>query len=214
MGLFSRKKSATEAETIAPSASTEATSETVEAEESTPAVGPQELKPEELLEGGFADLGVLKIRPVEGMQVNLPSENPPFEFITFIIGNSAVQISVFAAPKTSGTWEDRREQIIAAYEEQGLTVREGKSRYGTDVLVDLPVETPDGRVGTGTIRFAGASGPRWVAQFGFHGPAVDPESAAAKMIDEFLDQVRIERGNAPHPPFTPLPITLPMEHEE
>ncbi|MBV7363750.1 DUF3710 domain-containing protein [Actinomycetaceae bacterium TAE3-ERU4] len=211
MGIFSRKKTISNDTAENVGEPDDGLKEEAEPKKVEASVGPCDIGVEELGDS-YADFGAIKIKPLEGMQVNLPPNTPPYEYITFVIGSSAVQISVFAIPKNLDGWKKRKEQIIAAYEEQGLAVRSGNSRYGEDVLVDMPVETPDGRSGIGTIRFAGVSGERWVAQIGFHGQAVDPDSSAAHQIDEFLDEVRVERGNNPHPPFTPLEITLPLEN--
>ena len=173
-----------------------------------PKIGPESVAPGTELPG-YIDMGAIQIKPVEGIQVNLPQENPPYEYITFLIAGSALQIAIRSCPRSDDGWAERKKQVKEAYIEEGFKVDSTESRYGEDLVVEIPVNTPDGRKGVGQIRFAGVSGDRWVAQLAFHGAAVDPDSDAAKIIDGFVDSLKVVRGQDPMPPYVPLTISLP-----
>ena len=55
--------------------------------------------------------------------------------ITLIHDNSAVQIGVFAAPRTEDIWEEVREEINASVAKQGGKTEEIEGDFGTELLV-------------------------------------------------------------------------------
>ncbi|AOZ72676.1 hypothetical protein BK816_04710 [Boudabousia tangfeifanii] len=221
MGLFSRKsKAKTEpnepetAETVAgklPEEDERPKLETPFVPDNT--VGPKSLGLGEEIPDGYGDLGILKIKAVPGMQVNLGSEDetqPPFHQATFLIQNSAVQVTVFAIPKGEDGWQKIKSQLAEMFADRNYLVKERETRYGQELFVEAEVRTPDGRLGVTQMRVAGVTGERWACQFTVYGPAVDPESESAQKLDEFLDEMLISRGNTPMPPYRPIALTPPQ----
>ena len=67
------------------------------------------------------DLGALRITPVEGMQLRLEldQEQQTVQSAHALIGESSVQLQVFAAPRTLGVWGDIRTEIADSITAQG-----------------------------------------------------------------------------------------------
>ena len=75
---------------------------------------------------------------------------------------STLQVQPFAAPRTTGLWEETREQIRAQIRQQGGRVEEREGPLGPELLAEVPVAAgPDGAAGKRLARFVGVDGPRW-----------------------------------------------------
>ncbi|OKL49949.1 DUF3710 domain-containing protein [Boudabousia marimammalium] len=168
----------------------------------------------ELPTDGYADLGIVRFHPVSGMQMNMPQNQEPYSPLTFIIANAALQVTVFACPKGEDGRLKRYEDITQAYEGSDSTVTQVETRYGTELHVSTPVTAPDGRAGVGVVRILLVGGHRWVAQLVIHGAAVDLDSAAAKLIDDFIDSLIIVRGSNPAAPYSILLPQNPAEFQQ
>ena len=155
------------------------------------------------------DLGRLLIPAVEGVEVRVQA-NPDggVEQIVLVHGNSALQLGVFAAPRSEGIWDEVREDIRKQLYSDGVAAEEIDGRYGVELKAR--VRTPDGLA---DIRFVGIDGPRWMVRAVFQGPAAtDP--AAARPLDEALRGLVVDRGGAAMPVREPLPLRLPREVAE
>src|SRR4051812_2394081 len=77
------------------------------------------------------DLGSLLIPAIEGVEVRVQA-NPDggVEQVVLVDGESALQLGVFAAPKTEGIWAEVREEISSAMIADGVEAREVTGRYG------------------------------------------------------------------------------------
>jgi len=155
------------------------------------------------------DLGSLQIPAIEGVEVRVQA-NPDGAIQQVVLANrgSALQLGVFAAPRTEGIWDEVRVEITESLRRDGASIREATGEYGPELVAQ--VRTPDG--GT-DLRFVGIDGPRWMVRALFQGPAaVDP--AAAATLTEVLHGLVVDRGQEAKPVREPLPLRLPRELAE
>lgn len=153
------------------------------------------------------DLGSLRIPAVQEVEVRVQA-NPEgvIQQVVLVYGESALQLGVFAAPRTDGIWDEWREEIRTSLAADGVVAEEVPGDYGTELRAQ--VRTPDG--GRADLRFVGVDGPRWMIQGVFQGrAATDP--AAAGPLTECLGGLVVDRGQEAKPVREPLPLRLPRE---
>jgi hypothetical protein len=163
---------------------------------------------------GRLELGALWVPMVEGMELQLQMDEGTGQVtgVFVVLGDSAVQLQAFAAPRSEGIWRDVREEIAAGITEQGGTADPGYGRFGGELLARVPAPQPDGKVGFQPLRFTGVDGPRWLLRAVFHGrAAVEPESATA--LEDLVARVVVDRGREPMGPRELLPLHLPVGAE-
>lgn len=153
------------------------------------------------------DLGSLRIPAVPDVEVRVQA-NPDgvIQQVVLVHGESALQLGVFAAPRSEGIWDEWREEIRTSLAADGVTVEELAGDYGTELKAR--VRTPDG--GVADLRFVGVDGPRWMVQGVFQGRAASDPAAAAPLA-ECLRGLVVERGREAKPVREPLPLRLPRE---
>lgn len=155
------------------------------------------------------DLGSLQIPAIEGVEVRVQA-NPDggIEQVVLVDGESALQLGVFAAPRTEGIWAEVREEIATAMAEDGVQPREVTGRYGIELVAR--VTTPDGPA---DVRFVGVDGPRWMVRALFQGAAAaDPGREG--VLGVALEGLVVIRDDEPRPVREPLPLRLPKEMAE
>ncbi|MGB3762552.1 MAG: DUF3710 domain-containing protein [Ornithinimicrobium sp.] len=128
--------------------------------------------------------------------------------VTCGFGDSKVQIQVFAAPRSSGIWDDIRGEIVAAIKQAGGSVTEQQGIMGTELHTRLPSRTPSGDTVFQPARFVGIDGPKWFLRAVLHGPAAVEEQQARAMLG-FVRQIIVDRGDEPRPPRELLALTAP-----
>ncbi|MGB3257561.1 MAG: DUF3710 domain-containing protein [Ornithinimicrobium sp.] len=128
--------------------------------------------------------------------------------VTCGFGDSKVQIQVFAAPRSSGIWDDIRGEIVAAIKQAGGSVTEQQGSMGTELHTRLPSRTPSGDTVFQPARFVGIDGPKWFLRAVLHGPAAVEEQRARAMLG-FVRQIIVDRGDEPKPPRELLALTPP-----
>lgn len=151
------------------------------------------------------DLGGLRIRGVSGleMQVQTDEARSVITLVTLVLGDGAVQVQAFAAPKTSGIWDDVRKQIAGSISGQGGLVEEAEGPFGTELRARVP-----GQGGAlQPARFVGVNGPRWFLRGLFLGSAATP-GARTDLEDVFRGLVVVRGGDA-MAPGEPLPLRMP-----
>jgi hypothetical protein len=152
------------------------------------------------------DLGSLQIPAVADVEVRVQA-NPDGEVqqVVLVAGDSALQLGVFAAPRTEGIWDEVRDEIRQQLAGDGFVAEEVNGAYGVELRSQ--VQTPDG---VADIRFVGVDGPRWMVRGVYQGPAaVDP--AQAGPLAECLTGLVVDRGAEAMPVREPLPLRLPRE---
>ncbi|MGI4893992.1 MAG: DUF3710 domain-containing protein [Janthinobacterium lividum] len=160
-------------------------------------------------------LGGLRLAGREGMELRFEVEEGSQRVIAVTVGlnGSTVQLQVFAAPRSSGVWDEIRHEIAAAVAGQGGSAEERVGPLGAELLCRLPVRTEDGRTAHQPTRFAGVDGPRWFLRAVFAGPAALEVAAAAELEDVVRDVV-VVRGGEAMAPRELIALALPPSPEE
>lgn len=153
------------------------------------------------------DLGSLQIPAVPEVEVRVQA-NPDgvIQQVVLVHGESALQLGVFAAPRSEGIWDEWREEIRTSLAADGVLAEEDEGDYGTELKAR--VRTPDG--GVADLRFVGVDGPRWMVQGVFQGRAASDPAAAAPLT-ACLDGLVVDRGKEAKPVREPLPLRLPRD---
>lgn len=161
---------------------------------------------------GRLDLGSLRISGTEGMELRLEIDQEQQHVIaaTAVVGESALQLQAFAAPRSGGLWAEIRSEIAASIETQGGTADLEQSEFGTELRTRMPSAGPDGRTVFAPARFIGVDGPRWFLRGVISGRGAIEESAAAPLLEIFRETV-VVRGSDPMAPRELLPLALPQE---
>ena len=151
------------------------------------------------------DFGSLWIRGVDGLQVQaqLDDATKIFGLITLTLGSGAVQLQVFAAPRTAGLWDDVRSQLASSVSSQGGVIEEGEGEFGVELRGRVP-----GQGGLQPVRFVGVDGPRWFLRGLFLGDAA-PVGGSPELEGVFRDIV-VNRGIEAMAPGEALMMTLPV----
>lgn len=155
------------------------------------------------------DLGSLQIPAVEDVEVRVQADpDGSIQQVVLVHGNNALQLGVFAAPRSEGIWDEVRAEIRASLKREGTDVHEAEGDYGVELRAT--VRTPEGPT---KLRFVGVDGPRWMVRGVFQGAAAtDP--AAAGALARCLDGLVVVRGQEAKPVREPLPLRLPREATE
>jgi len=155
------------------------------------------------------DLGSLQVPAMEGVEVRVQA-NPDgvVQQVVLVSGPNALQLSVFAAPRSEGIWEDVRTEIRKSLFNDGVAAEEGDGEYGIELRAR--VRTAEGLT---DIRFVGVDGPRWMVRGVYQGPAALDPSQAGPLAD-CLRELVVDRGQEAKPVREPLPLRLPKEFAE
>lgn len=161
------------------------------------------------------DFGSLRLVPTEDIELRLDVDetSQTLTGMTAVfgeVGTSAVQLQVFAAPKTTGVWYGIRREIAEAIVAGGGAAEEVDGPLGTELHVRMPSQGPDGRTTFSPARFVGVDGPRWFLRAVLSGDAAIDDGAAARAMD-FVRTVVVHRGSDPRAPRELLELTLPPE---
>ncbi|QWW20434.1 DUF3710 domain-containing protein [Schaalia sp. 19OD2882] len=159
---------------------------------------------------GYIDMGSLCVPAVPGMQVQtqMADDKQSVVRVMLVLGTSGLQISLAAAPRSGGVWDELRSQIIGGLQADGARVEQVKGRYGTEILADVPVTTPDGGTASSRMRIIGREGPRWFARIDVLGPAVSSQEDA-RNLEQVIDRLVVVRDQHPRARLDLLPIHLP-----
>ncbi len=155
------------------------------------------------------DLGSLLIPAVDGVEVRVQA-NPDgaVEQVVLVDGESALQLGVFAAPRTAGIWDEVRTEIAQAMTSDGVGPREIEGPYGVELAAR--VNTPEGPA---DVRFVGVDGPRWMVRALFQGAAAADPTREGR-LGEVLTGLVVVRDDEARPVREALPLRLPKEMTE
>jgi hypothetical protein len=160
---------------------------------------------------GRVDLGGLLVPGVPGMEVRLEvSEQQQVMAITVVLGQSAIQLQAFAAPRSEGIWSEVRDEIAVEVTKQGGVIDKGVGSFGPELRARVPVRLPDGNQGVQVVRFLGADGPRWFLRAVISGQAAVQAEAAA-VVEQVFRNVVVVRGTQAMAPRDPIPLRLPPQ---
>ncbi|MDR2294438.1 MAG: DUF3710 domain-containing protein [Microbacterium sp.] len=157
----------------------------------------------------YIDLGGIKVLPREGLNLRLEVEEQSKRIVAVGLdyADSSLQVQPFAAPRTTGLWEETRAQISEQVRQQGGRVEEREGPLGPELLAEVPVvagSTSEMRL----ARFVGVDGPRWFLR-GVIGGAATNDTAAAEQVEDLFRSIVVVRGGSPMPPRDLIPLKMP-----
>jgi Protein of unknown function (DUF3710) len=155
------------------------------------------------------DLGSLQLPSVEGVEVRVAADNEGrVQQVLLVDGASALQLGVFAAPRSEGIWDEVRAEIAGSLMGEGAQAEEVDGEYGTELRARVRSAE-----GVSDIRFVGVDGPRWMVRAVYQGAAAtDPN--AGRGLTEVLHGLVVDRGKDAFPVREALPLRLPRELAE
>jgi hypothetical protein len=160
-------------------------------------------------EGNRLDLGSLLIPVVDGVDIRVQANAEGMvQQVVLVHRDSLLQLTVVAAPRSAGIWDEVREEILASMRSEGAWVEEVRGEYGPELRARVRV--PNGQA---DLRFVGVDGPRWMVRAMYQGRAA-VDSSAAGPLAECLRGLVVDRGREAKPVREPLPLRLPREMAE
>jgi hypothetical protein len=155
------------------------------------------------------DLGSLKVPVPPGVELRVQADpDGQVQQVLLTSGESALQLGVFAAPRTEGIWDEVRADIRKQLFTDGVAAEESDGEYGVELRARIRATE-----GMTDIRFIGIDGPRWMVRAVYQGAAAtDP--AAAGPLATALHGLVVDRGSEAMPVRDPLPLRLPREVAE
>jgi Protein of unknown function (DUF3710) len=158
------------------------------------------------------DLGGLQVPGYPGLELRIEVDEASGNIVSAaaVVEDAAVQIQVFAAPRSQGIWREVRTELVEGITSTGGSAEEVDGPFGRELRARVPVESGQGG-GLQEARFVGVDGPRWFLRGVFSGKACKP-GAMPKLEGVFRGCV-IVRGDLPMAPKDPLPLHLPEEVE-
>ena len=158
----------------------------------------------------YIDLGGIKILPREGLNLRLEVEEQSQRIVAVGLdyAESTLQVQPFAAPRSTGLWEETREQIRQQVRQQGGRVEEREGPLGAELLAEVPVTGPGGQPELRLARFVGVDGPRWFLR-GVIGGAATADVEAAARVEDLFRSIVVVRGGSPMPPRDLIPLKMP-----
>ena len=169
--------------------------------------GPWDLseRPDAREDEQMLDLGALLIRGFDGlqMQVQMDEEMSTVSLVTLSDEAGSLQVQAFAAPRSTGIWQEIREQLATSITGSGGLVEDRSGEFG----VELSARVPGQGGSLQPARFVGVDGPRWFLRGLFYGSAATPD--AAPRLERLFKDIVVDRGDEALPVGGPLPMRLP-----
>lgn len=154
----------------------------------------------------YIDLGGIKVLPREGLGIRLEIDeaNQRVVAVTLDYAGSTLQVQAFAAPRSSGLWNEVRGQIATQLGAQGSPAADHEGAFGPELRARI--------VGEGGVaqnaRFIGVDGPRWLLRGVIAGDAA-VEGEASALVDDLFRSLVVVRGTTPMPPRDLIPLQVP-----
>ncbi|WP_408065886.1 DUF3710 domain-containing protein [[Mycobacterium] vasticus] len=145
------------------------------------------------------DLGSVLVPMPEGaqVQVELTDAGVP-SAVWLVTANGRFNIAAYAAPKSAGLWREVAGELADALRKDSASVSIIDGPWGREVLGSA----------TGSVRFIGVDGYRWMVRCVVNGRPETMDALAAQAREALADTV-VRRGDTPMPVRTPLPVQLP-----
>lgn len=158
------------------------------------------------------DLGALILTPWDGLGLQL-QVNEANQQVTSALAfweETALQLTLLAAPTSGGLAADAREDLTLEAEQAGGSAALAQGPFGAELRRVLPVEGPNGEQLFQESRTWFVEGPRWMLTGTLLGRAARlGEEASAEPFVEFFRNVVVRRGERPMVPGEVIPMTLP-----
>ena len=156
------------------------------------------------------DFGSLLVPVQDGLEVEVKVAEGVGVWITLRRGESAIELMAFAAPKTSGLWDEVRQEFAEEVAKAGGDSQQAQGPFGVELHARLHPGGEGRRGQLEPVRFIGVDGPRWFLRGMIRGPAAGRRELARPLEELFADVV-VVRGDHPAPPGDLLEIRLPQE---
>lgn len=159
---------------------------------------------------GRLDLGSLRLAMREGMELRVQVDEATEEVVG-VLGlwpDSAVELRAFAAPRTSGIWDEIRSEIAADTVASGGTAVEADGSFGVELQLNVKVAGEGGRQTTQAQRLWGVDGPRWFLRVNVVGRAAVDDDELPE-VKAFVRDIVVVRGREAMAPRDALPVNLP-----
>jgi hypothetical protein len=159
------------------------------------------------------DLGALLVPGYPGLELRIEVEEESGNVVSVaavIENTAAVQIQVFAAPRSEGVWREVRAELAEGIVSAGGTAEEVEGPFGRELRTRVPADLAEGRV-LQEARFVGVDGPRWFLRGVFSGKAYEP--GAMPDLEGVFRGCVVVRGDVPMAPKDPLTLHLPEQVE-
>jgi hypothetical protein len=152
------------------------------------------------------DLGTLQIPNVPGVGLQLEATpNGQVGKVMLEHEGSRLQLSVHAAPRTEGIWDEIRAELRTDLLGKGAKVVEVDGAYGAQLAARQPAQAGGGYL---EARYIGIDGPRWFVMAVLVGPAAaDPDRAS--VFQAVLRDLVVDRGQEARPVKELVPLRLP-----
>lgn len=156
--------------------------------------------------GEYLDLGSLLIRVPEGAELRLPvsEEDQRVLAALLVLPDSAVELTVFAAPRSGGLWEEVAAEIAENAIAAGGTAETVDEPHGLELHLNVPGD--DGV--RQQQRLWGFDGPRWMLRANVVGLAA-AGGAGLEQIRALMAGIVVTRGGEAMAPRESLPLQLP-----
>ncbi len=160
-----------------------------------------------------ADFGSLLVPVTPDQQIELATDGQRVIWVSVKSGQSELRVHAFAAPRSTGLWEEVRPEIASELASVGTSAQEIDGPFGTEMFAHVPVQPGNPAAGTVPMRFIGVDGPRWLLRGLVIGAAANG-AEPAEPFEDILSDVVVVRGDHPMPPRDMLEITLPAEIQQ
>lgn len=154
----------------------------------------------------YLDLGSFYLPFLQGISLRLKKHRETNHIMGVIAtyGSSSVSIEAFAAPKSSGIWDDIRKELI----ESNDKITEIDGAFGKELLLPVSVEGK-----TVQTRFVGVDGSRWMLRGIFSGQAAEQSmknSDETLALNGWFSNIVMNRGDEPMAPRDLIPMHEPI----
>jgi hypothetical protein len=155
---------------------------------------------------GRLDFGSLWIRGLDGLQVQAQVDEATGSvgLITLGFGQGAVQVQVFAAPRSSGLWDEVRGKLKSSVNAQGGVIEEATGDLGVELRGRVPQQGA-----LQPVRFVGVDGQRWFLRGLFLGAAAEP--GGSPELERVFRDIVVVRGSDAMPAGEALALRLPTQ---
>jgi hypothetical protein len=159
------------------------------------------------------DLGALIVTPEPGLKIQLVVDQKTKSATTLTVHSdkSALEVTVLAAPGSTGFTAEWRERLLAETPASKGKASPAKGPFGTELRWTLITTDDDGKETRRPRRDWFAEGPRWLLWARLQGEAatdVDNRGPAAE-LEEFFRNLIVRRGETALIPGTPVSLHPP-----
>jgi len=151
------------------------------------------------------DLGCLLVAGLPEVEIRLEVEpqRQSVVAVTFIRGQAAAQVQLFAAPRTRSTWPEVADALRAQITGSGGKVHAQQGPYGEEIQTVVRA----GETGTQPARLVGIAGPRWLLRVTYLGAAATP--GGSPELEQMVRSLIVVRGSQPLAPGEQVPFRAP-----